>query len=99
MKRKTEKRSVNRVPIHEPVSFEMTEGNPGLFKNVVANGTGVDISQGGIGLNTDNPLRKGDVLKINFPTAVANISLPVYTEVMWSTHEDGKFRSGLRFLA
>ncbi len=99
MKKKTEKRSVNRVPIHESVSFEMTERDFGRFRNVNGSGLGVDISQQGIELSTDNPLRKGDVLKLNFPAAGAGINLPVYTEVMWSMREDGKYRVGLRFLA
>ena len=99
MENKTEKRSVNRVPIHESVSFEMTVRDLGLFKNVLAKGTGVDISQGGIGLSTNYSLGIGDVLKINFLAACANISLPVYTEVTWSMSVDGKFRVGLRFLS
>jgi len=99
MEKKTEKRSVSRVPIHESVSFEMTERDSGRFRNVLGSGMGVDISRLGIGLSTDNPLSRGDVLRINFPVSVTDISLPVYTEVMWSVQEDGKFRAGLRFLA
>ncbi len=99
MEKKTEKRSISRIPIHESVSFEMTERDSGRFRNAMGNGVGVDISRLGIGLSTHNPLRRGDVLKINFPAAGAGISLPVYTEVMWSMLEDGKYRAGLRFLA
>jgi hypothetical protein len=98
MEKKSEKRSVNRVAIRGSVSFERTEREPGRFRNVLEIGTGVDISQMGIGLSTANPLREGDVLKLNLPAAVANISLPVYTEVMWSTPANGKYRVGLRFL-
>ncbi len=98
MEKKTEKRSISRIPIHESVSFEMTERDSGRFRNSMGNGVGVDISRLGIGLSTHNPLRRGDVLKINFPAAGAGISLPVYTEVVWSMQEDGKYRAGLRFL-
>lgn len=99
MEKKTEKRSVGREIFRQSVSFEMSVWESGQFGNVLENGSGVDISNGGIGLIMECPLEECDVLKLYFPIAAANTSLPVYTEVMWATPIQGKFRAGLRFLA
>ncbi len=99
MKTKTEKRSTNRVAIHQRVSFEMSDRESGRFKNILENGMGVDISQRGMGLCTDYLLKQGDILKVFVPLGIADTSLPVFTEVMWTTAADGRLRAGLRFLA
>lgn len=92
-------RSGRRAVIHRMVSFELNKVEAGRFSCITAKGRGVDIGPGGIGLATDYPLKKGDVLKLNFPIAVGHASLPVYTEVIWSRSGAGGCRAGLRFLS
>jgi len=95
----TEKRKRNRESICRPITFEMSERSTGRFENLLSEGFGVDISNGGIGLITDRPLKEGDVLKILLPAAAVSVNVPIYTEVVWSRPAEGKFRNGLRFLA
>ena len=99
MKTKPEKRTNNRNVIHQPVSFEMIERRGGRLRNFVIEGVGVDLSSEGVGVFTDYPLDKGEVLKLHYPVNVGNASLPVYTEVMWTQAVNTHFRAGLRFLA
>jgi hypothetical protein len=98
MEKKTDKRSISRVPIHQSVRFDIADGDSGHFENVVKEGIGLDISSGGIGLTTADPIEVGRVVKLLFPVAVFNASLPIYAEVMWSARVDGGERIGLRFL-
>ena len=99
MEKKADKRSISRVPIHESISFEITERYSGTLVNILKNGLGLDISSGGIGLTTSFPVEVGSVLKLYFPITSVNASLPVYTDVKWSSPIEGGFRIGLRFLA
>jgi hypothetical protein len=102
MRKHKEKRSINRVAIHQSICFEMSIAESGRFRNILKNGRGVDLSRYGIGLRTDNLLSRGEVLKLYFPVGKANTSVPVFTEVMWAMPLDGsegEFRVGLRFLA
>ena len=99
MKKYSIERSFSRKSIRKPVSFELSLMGPGQPGNILKSGTSVDLSDGGIGLTTDYPLHKGDVVKLFFPVGEGNASLPVFTEVAWARPDDGEFRAGLRFLA
>ena len=99
METQTEKRQRRRESIDRSITYDMSERSTGRFENLRKEGFGVDISNGGIGLITAQPLKKGDVLKLLYPVAAVNANIPVYTEVMWSNSIEGGFRVGLRFLA
>jgi len=58
----------------------------------------VDISPGGIGIATTQKLHVGEVVRIEYALASDGVTLPIYSEVMWSTAENGRPRAGLRFL-
>ena len=98
MKKYPIERSCSRKSIRKPVSFELSVMGAGHPKNILKSGVGVDLSPGGIGLTTDYPLNKGDVLKLFFPVNVGNASLPVFSEVVWTQAVNEQFRVGLRFL-
>ena len=99
MEARAENRQRRRENIGQSIAFEMSERTTGRFENLLKEGFGVDISNGGIGLITDQPLKEGDVLKLLFPVNATSANIPVYTEVMWSNPVGGGFRIGLRFLA
>jgi hypothetical protein len=83
----------------QPVTLELSVMKAGQLSNVQKSGVGVDISLTGIGLTTDQELSKGEILKVSLPVGAMDISMPVYSEVMWTMPEDGGYRTGLRFLA
>jgi hypothetical protein len=99
METQTEKRQRRRESIDRSITYEMSDCSTGRFENLRKEGFGVDISNGGIGLITDQPLKKGNVLKLLYPLTVASASIPIYSEVMWSNPVEGGFRVGLRFLS
>jgi hypothetical protein len=59
---------------------------------------GVDISSGGIGITTPQALRVGEVVKVEYPLNGSGMTLPVYSEVVWTQAAQGTARAGLRFL-
>lgn len=71
----------------------------GQLSNVQKDGHVVDISRTGMGLTTDHALEKGAVLKVSMPLdTVMDVRMPVFSEVVWITPDDGRYRAGLRFL-
>ena len=58
----------------------------------------VDISSGGVGLLTFQPLRKRDVVKVEYPINSARMILPIYAEVVWYKDDNDSARVGLQFL-
>lgn len=93
-----EKRSQNRIRVRQPLNFELTAFGSGRLSNTLEQGRGVDLSVGGMGMTTSFPLNAGQIVRLVTPTAGAEPSLPVLTEVMWSRFDNGEFRVGLRFL-
>ncbi len=59
----------------------------------------VDISQGGIGLVTQLPLRDKDVIRLLIPGPEPSTNLPLRAEVVWSVPARTSTRYGLRFLS
>lgn len=93
---------VYRRWIHaRPVYFENrspgaeTEGPAGVHCLAQA----VDISEGGIGLVTQLPLRDKDVIRLLIPGPEPSTNLPLRAEVVWSVPARTSTRYGLRFLS
>lgn len=57
-----------------------------------------DVCANGLSIVTDHPLKKGSILKLNFPVAGPVVYIPVFAEVAWSVPAQDRFRAGLRFL-
>jgi hypothetical protein len=98
MKNLSEKRTDQRKSLAQAVSFELSTVEAGRIENVVIQGLGVDVSDGGMGMTTQYPLKGGEVVKIFFPVTEGETRVPILTEVMWSKYCAGEYRSGLRFL-
>ena len=54
-----------------------------------------DICIDGLKIVTDHPLKKGSVLRLNYPVSS---DIPVFAEVAWTAQAGSRFRAGLRFL-
>ncbi|MDH4270635.1 MAG: PilZ domain-containing protein [Candidatus Aminicenantes bacterium] len=98
MKARAEKRQSARSAYELPVQFELSSvASPGLIP-LRRKGVGVDISEHGIGLFTDYPLKKNEVLKVFFPLSSHRATLPVFARVAWAASVEKRFRVGMQFL-
>ena len=69
-------------------------------KSVVAREfSGVNISDGGLGIITAHQWAVGDVIKLSLPLKGLGITVPVFTEVLWIKPFEDNYLAGLRFLA
>jgi hypothetical protein len=98
MKNLLERRTENRIYLRNPVFFELTAFDSGSLINTIDHGRGVDVSIGGMAMTTGYPLKAGQIVRLVTAVAGAGSSLPLLTEVMWSTFADGEFKAGLRYL-
>ena len=99
MKTPEEKRQSVRSAYEQPIHFELSSvGSPQLIP-LRRKGVGVDISEHGIGLFTDYPLKKDEVLKLYFPLDSSRTTLPVFARVAWAKSIEKRFRVGMQFLA
>ncbi len=95
---KSEKRLSDRKILNKTIYFELSIMESGQLKNIQFDGLGLDISQDGLRLTTECALKRGEVLKLIFPSNELGITLPVFAETVWSKPANGHFRAGLRFL-
>jgi len=98
MNHQPEKRLYDRKAFNQPLSFEISVLGE-ESKNIRQNGIATNISSDGFGMITDYSLKEGSVLKTYLPVQGVDLSIPVFTEVMWSVPNGNLFRVGLRFLA
>ena len=95
----TEKRYAPRRQFEEEVTFEQSAMSSDDAERVLKVGTGVDISPTGLGLLTDHQLTSGDVLMVHLAVLTTELTMPVYSEIVWTKFRKGRCRAGLRFLA
>ncbi len=98
MKIRKEKRRAERSVYESHISFELISPGPEGLRQVKYEARSFDISQEGIGLFTDYPLKKDDVIKLYFPLSPYRTALPVFARVAWAQPAEGKFRVGMQFL-
>jgi PilZ domain len=72
---------------------------PDLHRSMQSDGLGINISDTGLGMYVRQPLFKGEILKLRFPSDVSITSVPLYAEVVWVRQEKDRYRTGLKFLA
>src|SRR5512143_1101754 len=95
----TEKRFVIRQPFEQEITFEQSAKASDDAERVLKVGMGVDISPTGLGFVTDHLLTSGEVLMLHLPVAATELTIPVYSEIVWTKLRKGRCRAGLRFLA
>jgi hypothetical protein len=93
-----EKRLSPRKKFKNKIGLDLTSEKAGNFSRISIEGTGIDISQGGIGIITKKNLEKGGIVKLLFPLHEEGISVPVFSVIKWTDDSKGKQRVGLQFL-
>ncbi len=86
-----------RKTFRRSIPFEKIAGKLNQ-QNIKRSGISLDISDGGLGFNTDVSLEKGEIVKLLIPASKARITVPVFSEVIWARPANDHFRTGLRFL-
>jgi hypothetical protein len=59
----------------------------------------MDISAGGLGLETPALLERGEIVQLLMPMAGTDVAMPVFAEVRWARPASAAWRVGLQFLA
>jgi len=98
MDARKEKRKSVRSSYENPIQFELSSLGSEELMPVRRDGVGVDISEHGIGIFTNYPLKKDEVLKLYFPLNSVRATLPVFARVAWAMPAEKRFRVGMQFL-
>jgi hypothetical protein len=94
----TEKRQDQRKGFQQTIEFALSAAHPST-NSLEQKGLGIDISSGGIGLETVDKLQRDDVVKLSVPLGLTSVNIPAFAEVRWVEAFDERYRIGLRFLA
>jgi len=84
-------RRFERRPYNETIDFSVSVFEFKELKRLNLNGTGMDISDAGIGVRVDYPLEPGHVLRFNGKVQKAGI-------VIWSIKSGNAYRVGIKFV-
>ena len=94
----SENRRNKRNTLNRTINFEINNKGGG-FHVMASTAVGIDISSGGLGLQTDCKLSRGDMVKVDVPLSEGGVAVPLLAKVMWSIQVDNAYRAGLGFLA
>ena len=93
-----ERRKYERIPHVEPIRYYLTALRMDRLEKIYNEGVSVDISKGGLGMVTDFPLTRGDVLYFE-PEIKINDSKESISIVRWALEvEENKYRVGIEFM-
>jgi hypothetical protein len=99
MKKQPEKRQSQRNPFPQPIMIEWSDDENGSFEAFQNQGRGVDITSQGIGILTEGPFQRGQVVKVYVPIGTAAAIIATFSVVRWVRHTERHNRVGLQFLA
>lgn len=85
------RRFLERRPHNKTIDFSVSAFEFKELKRLNLNGTGIDISDAGIGIQVDYPLESGHVLGFNSKTQKTGI-------VKWSMKSGNTYRVGIKFV-
>ena len=94
-----DQRTLERKPYSHRIDLEVSDLEAEKPRSLKVTGKALDISSNGIGLLTEAPLNRGEVIKIYIPIAFLKAVLPSFSEVRWVQHTKRHYRVGLQFLA
>ncbi len=94
----SEKRQSVRQPYSKKVEFETMIAGAKKAGTTRHHAQCLNISEGGLGVNTEFHAKEGEVFKLSMPLN-KNVSVPVFAEVVWKKSEADCVRAGMRFLA
>ena len=98
MSEQVNQRNRERKQLDQLLTLELCDPSRLTAMNEHLEVKGVDISSGGIGIATGRFMCIREVVKVIYPIDSDAISVPVYSEVVWSVAGKGGCRAGLRFL-
>ena len=91
-------RRYERKPFVQRIQYFLRESYMGETRTIHKEAISVDISEGGIGIETDYPLEKGNILYFDPAIRIDNFEA-VCSIVKWSIRiEYNKYRAGLEFI-
>jgi hypothetical protein len=93
-----EKRRSSRSAYGRSVEYELSSLGAEELMPVKREGVGVNISENGMSIFTDYPLKKGEVVKIFFPLSSMRMRLPIFARVAWAKTVEERFLVGMQFL-
>jgi len=94
----TANRTHPRRPLEKLLTLERWNPDSELKVNETFQAHGIDISSGGLGLMASQALQVGEVVRLEISINGNGVTLPVYSEVVWSRVSNDGARAGLRFL-
>jgi hypothetical protein len=86
-----------RKPFVSTIKYSISVLDMGEWKKIHTTGISVDISEGGLGMLTDYPLKAGDMITLDEEIEIDGITVRTAI-VKWSKQEGGKYRVGLGFI-
>jgi len=93
-----ESRSSKRNILNRTIKFEINDRERN-FQVIANKAMCIDISSGGLGLQTDRKLSQGDMVKVEVPLSEGDITVPIFAKVVWAIKIDNSYRAGLGFLS
>ncbi len=93
-----ERRGEDREMFREPFVFYVSYDQSRAVRR--RKGKGIDISAGGICLETTSILKKNQVVRLMLPLSVKGINMPILGEVRWIKRLGGRRekRMGIKFI-
>jgi len=98
MEHHIEKRRIRRKKFSHRLALDLVAEKAREVKNILIQGVGLDISQGGIGLVAEYPLKEGKLVRLFVPVQGKKTMVPVFSIIKWSKPMESQFRAGLQFL-
>ena len=92
------RRKCERKQLGQRLTLERWDPNRASGKNMHFEVQGFNISSGGIGIACSDSFQVGEVVKIEYSLNGGGVTLPIYSEIVWSAVDQGQCRAGLRFL-
>jgi len=93
-----ESRRYERRPFVKPIRYYLPASHLEKLKKIDCDGVAVDISEGGLGMITDFPLTRGDIVFFE-PEIKADDITAKSSIVRWALEiETNKYRVGLEFI-
>ncbi len=96
--KRVERRGEVREMFKEPFVFYVSYDQSGTARR--RKGKGIDISAGGICLETPSMLKNNQVIRLMLPLSVTGINMPILGEVRWVKRLGGRRekRIGIKFI-
>ena len=82
-----ESRISKRNILNRTIKFEINDRERN-FQVITNKAMCIDISSGGLGLQTDRKLSQGDMVKVEMPLSEGDITVPIFAKVVWSIKVD-----------